>query len=47
MAQPLHFDINGSIYFITTRLSQKTRLFTKDEAEIVKETISDLASEKK
>jgi len=46
MAQPPHFDINGSIYFITTRLSLKNRLFTEDEAEIVEETILDLASRK-
>ena len=46
MAQPPHFDINGSIYFITTKLSLKNRLFTEDEANIVEETILDLASRK-
>jgi putative transposase len=46
LAQPPHFNIEGSIYFITTSLSQKNRLFTEDEAEIVEETILDLASRK-
>jgi hypothetical protein len=46
MTQPPHFDINGSIIFITTRLSEKGRLFTENETNIVKETILDLASEK-
>jgi hypothetical protein len=31
MAQPPHFDIDGSIIFITTRLSEKGRLFTESE----------------
>jgi len=46
MAQPPHFDINGSIIFITTRLSEKGRLFTENETNVVEETILDLASEK-
>jgi putative transposase len=46
MAQPPHFDINGSIYFITTSLSQKTHSFNEEEAKIVEETILDLASRK-
>ena len=46
MAQPPHFDINGSINFITTRLSEKGRLFTENETNIVEETILDLVSEK-
>jgi len=46
MAQPPHFDINGSIYFITTSLSQKTRSFNEEEAEIIVETILDSASRK-
>jgi putative transposase len=46
MAQPPHFDINGSILFITTRLSEKGCLFTENETNIVEETILDLASEK-
>ncbi len=46
MAQPPHFDINGSIYFITTSLGQKTRSFNEGEAKIVEETILDLASRK-
>ena len=46
MAQPPHFAIEGSIYFITTRLKERERLFTESEAEIVKETIFDLVSRK-
>ncbi len=46
MAQPPHFDIDGSIYFITTSLGQKTPSFSEREAEIVQETILDLASSK-
>jgi REP-associated tyrosine transposase len=46
MAQPPHFDISGSIYFITTSLSQKTRSFNEEESKIVEETILDLASRK-
>ena len=46
MAQPPHFDINGSIIFITTRLGEKGRLFIESETNIVEETILDLASEK-
>ena len=46
MAQPPHFDVDGSIYFVTTSLSQKTRSFTEGEAKIVEETILDSASRK-
>ena len=46
MAQPPHFDINGSIYFITTRLNKKGDLFTEGETKIVEETVLELASEK-
>ncbi len=33
MAQPPHFDVDGSIYFVTTSLSQKTRSFSEGEAK--------------
>ncbi len=46
MAQPPHFDIDGSIYFITTSVSQETRPFGEDEAGIVQEIILDSASRK-
>ena len=46
MAQPAHFDIEGSVYFITTRLKERERVFTEPEAEIVKTTIFDLVSRK-
>ena len=46
MAQPPHFDVDGSIYFVTTSLSQKTRSFSEGEAKIVEETILDSASRK-
>jgi len=46
MAQPPHFDIDGSIYFITTRLSQKTCSFGEGDAKIVQDTILDSVSRK-
>lgn len=44
MAQPPHFEIEGSIYFITTRLKERKSLFTADQTEIVNKTIFDLKS---
>ena len=41
MAQPPHFEIDGAIYFITTRLKQQGRFVTEREAEIVVNTILD------
>ena len=46
MAQPPHFDIEGSIYFITTRLKDRGRSFTEYETGIIKKTILDLAFRK-
>ena len=46
MTQPPHFDVDGSIYFVTTSLSEKTRSFSEGEAKIVEETILDSASRK-
>jgi len=39
MAQPPHFEIDGGIYFITTRLRQEGRFLIEREAEIVVNTI--------
>ena len=39
MAQPPHFEIDGVIYFITTRLKQERRFLTEREAEIAVNTI--------
>ena len=46
MAQPPHFEIEGSIYFITTRLKDRKFLFTADQTEIVNKTILDLKARK-
>jgi len=46
MAQPPHFAIEGSIYFVTTRLKEREVFFTLRETEIVKGTLTDLVSRK-
>jgi putative transposase len=46
MAQPPHFEIDGVIYFITTRLKQEGRFLTEREAEIVVNTILDSSTRK-
>src|SRR3989337_49498 len=46
MAQPPHFEINGVIYFITTRLKQEGRFLAEREAEIVVNTILDSSTRK-
>jgi putative transposase len=46
MAQPPHFEIDGVIYFITTRLKQEGRFVTEREAEIVVNTILDSSTRK-
>ena len=43
MAQPPHFDIDGAIYFVTTRLKDKGSLLTEYEAEVVQRTILELS----
>jgi len=45
MAQPPHYDLDGAIYFVTTRLNEG-RKFTEHETEIVEKTILDLAAQK-
>ncbi len=46
MAQPSHFEIDGAIYFITTRLKQEGRFATEREAEIVVNAILDSSARK-
>jgi len=46
MAQPPHFEIDGVIYFITTRLKREGRFVTEREAEIVVNTILDSSTRK-
>jgi REP element-mobilizing transposase RayT len=46
MAQPPHFQIDGLIYFITTRLRQEGRFLTEHEAKIVSDTIIDASTKK-
>ena len=46
MAQPPHFEIDGVIYFITTRLKHEGRFVTEREAEIVVSTILDSSTRK-
>jgi putative transposase len=46
MGQPPHFDIDGIIYFVTTRLKEQGRAFTEYENEIVERVILDLATQK-
>ena len=43
MAQPPHFDIEGAIYFVTTRLKDKRRPLSDYEAEVIKRTILELS----
>jgi putative transposase len=47
MAQLPHFDIEGVIYFVTTRLKEKGRVLTDYEAEVVQKTILDLVEQNK
>ena len=47
MAQLPHFDMEGAIYFVTTRLKEKGRVLTDDEAELVQKTILDLVEQNK
>ena len=44
MAQPPHFDMDGAIYFVTTRLKEEGRLLTEYQAQIVQRTILDLSN---
>jgi putative transposase len=46
MAQPPHFEIDGGIYFITTRLKQEGRFLIEREAEIVVNTVLDSSARK-
>jgi len=46
MAQPPHFDIDGAIFFVTTRLSKGTRTLSDSEAEIIQSTIVEMAVRK-
>jgi putative transposase len=46
MAQPPHFEIDGGIYFITTRIKNEGRFLTEHEAEIVVNTILDSSTRK-
>jgi putative transposase len=46
MGQPPHFDIEGSIYFITTRLKGKGQYLNEYESEIIQRTILDMAFRK-
>lgn len=43
MAQPPHFDIEGAIYFVTTRLKDEGRPLSDYEAEVIKRTILELS----
>lgn len=43
MAQPPHFNIEGAIYFVTTRLKDGGRLLSDYEAEVIKRTILELS----
>jgi REP element-mobilizing transposase RayT len=45
MAQLPHFDIEGAVYFVTTRLREDQSLITKFEAEIIQKVILDLSNE--
>jgi len=47
MAQLPHFNIEGVIYFVTTRLKEKGRVLTDHEAEVVQKTILDLMEQNK
>ncbi len=46
MAQPPHYEIDGAIYFITTRLEKESQFFTEEEAKIVEETLLELETKK-
>jgi len=46
MAQPPHFEIDGVIYFITTRIKHEGRFLTEHESEIVVHTILDSLARK-
>jgi putative transposase len=46
MAQPPHIEIDGVIYFITTRLKQEGRFATEREAKTVVNTILDSSTRK-
>lgn len=46
MAQPPHFDIDGAIFFITTRLNEEGRPLTNEEAGIIQNIIVDMAFKK-
>jgi REP element-mobilizing transposase RayT len=46
MAQPPHFDIEGSIYFVTTRLEERRNPLTDHEIKIVQSTILDMVIRK-
>jgi REP element-mobilizing transposase RayT len=46
MAQPLHFEIDGVIYFITTRIKHEGFFLTEHEAEIIVNTILDSSTRK-
>ena len=45
VAQPPHFDIDGAVYFLTTRLKPKGLTLSATERAIVRQTILDLAEE--
>ncbi len=46
MAQPPHFEIDGVIYFITTRIEHEGFFLTEHEAEIIVNTILDSSTRK-
>jgi len=46
MSQPPHFDIDGAIYFITTRLKEGQRLLDSFESGIIQKNLLDLSSKK-
>jgi putative transposase len=46
MSQPPHFEIDGAIYFITTRLQEGQRLLDSFESGIVQKNLLDLSSKK-
>ncbi len=46
MAQPPHFEIDGGIYFVTTRVKQEGLFLAKHEVEIIGNTILDSSTRK-
>lgn len=44
MSQPPHFDVNGVIYFVTTRLNSNIDILTDYETEIIQKTILELSN---